>query len=292
MQLDRLKGESARLLRDYTLVLLGTLVAASSFSFFFLPHDVAPGGVTGIAQVISSFTGFPVGLLSFAANVPLFLLGWRRVGWRFALRSFAAMTLMSAFIDLLPVRDLAEDNLLAALFGGALMGVGLGLVVRGGATTGGTDMAAGMLHARLPFLSIPSILLAIDGMVIFVASLRFGFRAGLLALLACFVSAKAMDMVIKGLNTAMQFLIITREKEAIRQRILFEMDRGATEISARGAYSGTEIGALVCVVSRMQAAHLKKIVAEVDPDAFVTVCDVHEVLGEGFTPEKGIAGKN
>ena len=282
------REEKMRLILDYALAALGAFVTAAAFSFFFLPNSLAPGGVTGVAEVVSHFTALPVGLLSFLFNVPLFLLGWRRVGWRFALRSFIAMTLLSAFIDLLPVRDLAGDMLLAALFGGALMGVGLGLVVRAGATTGGTDMAAGMLHERMPFLSIPAIMFIIDGMVISAAALCFGFRAGLLALLACFVSAKAMDAVIKGFNTAMQFLIFTREKETIRERILYEMDRGATELSARGAYSGAEVGALLCVIPRMEAARLKKIVREADPDAFVTVCDVHEVLGEGFTPEAGI----
>lgn len=279
------KKESRRLIRDYILVILGALLTAAAFSFFFLPYDLAPGGVTGIAEVLAFFTGLSVGVLSFLINLPLFLLGWRRVGWRFALRSFIAMTLLSAFIDLLPVKDLAGDMLLSALSGGTLMGAGLGLVVRAGATTGGTDMAAGMLHARISFLTIPVILLIIDGMVIFAAALCFGFRAGLLALVACFVSTKVMDTVIKGVNTAMQFLIITREKDIIRQRILFDMDRGATELSARGAYSGTEVGALICVVPRLEAARLKKIVAEVDPEAFMTVCDVHEVLGEGFTPE-------
>ena len=291
MDRAQFQKEKWRLARDYALVAFGALVTAAAFSFFFLPHDLAPGGVTGVAEVVSHFTGLSVGLLSFLINLPLFLLGWRRVGWRFALRSFIAMTLLSAFIDLLPVRDLAGDMLLAALSGGALMGVGLGLVVRAGATTGGTDMAAGMLHARIPFLSIPAILFFIDGTVIFAAALCFGFQAGLLALVACFVSAKAMDAVIKGFNTALQFLIFTKEKEAIRRRILFEMDRGATELSARGAYSGEEVGALLCVVPRLEAARLKKIVREADPDAFVTVCDVHEVLGEGFTPEAE-AGKN
>ena len=283
--------EWKRLLRDYALLTAGAVTTAAAFAYFFLPHDIAPGGVTGISEVLASLTGGSVGRISFLVNVPLFLLGWRRVGWRFAARSFAAMTLLSLFIDLLPGKDAAGDPLLAAICGGAVMGVGLGLVVRAGATTGGTDMAAGMLHARIPFLTVPVILLCIDGAVIGVAAARFGVRAGLYALLACFISTNAMDAVIKGVNTGMQFMIITREKEKITKRILYQMDRGCTLLAARGAYTGEEIGALLCVVPRLEAARLKKIVAEADPRAFVTVCDVHEVLGEGFSPEAGMGGE-
>ena len=278
-----LKKEAPRLARDYLLLLAGAVVTALAFNMFFIPHDIAPGGVTGIATVLADMTGITVGRLSFLINVPLFLVGWRRVGWRFALRSFVAMTALSAGIDLLPVHDLAGDLTLASLFGGAIMGVGLGMVVRAGATTGGTDMAADMVHVALPFLSVATILLTIDGMVIVVAALRFGLRAGFYALLSCFVSSKAMDAVIKGFNTAMQFTIITAHREEIERRILYEMDRGCTEIQAKGAYSGQAVGMLVCVVPRLETARLKKIVAEADPSAFMTVCNVNEVLGEGFS---------
>lgn len=276
------KREGRQLAHDYALVIIGALMTAASFSWFFLPFDVAPGGVTGIATVISSITGLGVGLLSFLINLPLFLMGWRQVGWRFAARSFVAMMLLSLFIDVLPPLNLAEDIMLASVFGGVLLGVGLGIVVRAGATTGGTDMAAKMVHRRLSFVSIATILLAIDAAVVLVAGLVFGVQAGLWALIALFVSSKAMDVVIKGFNTAMQFLIITREPETIVHRIHHDLDRGCTRLTAHGTYSGEEMGTLLCVVARTEAARLKKLIAEADPNAFVTVCDVHEALGEGF----------
>lgn len=279
------RREAPRLLRDYAQLVPGSVLVGAAFAWFFLAHDIAPGGVTGIAAVFSSVTGMGVGLLSFLINLPLFLLGFHRVGWRFALRSFIAMSILSASIDLLPMRDPAGDMLLASLFGGALMGVGLGMVVRAGATTGGTDMAAGVLHSLLPFLSTPVILLGIDGLVILAAGVRFGAQAGFYALLACFVSTHAMDVVIKGFNTAMQFTVITSNEDEIMRRILHEMDRGCTRIKAAGAYSGKPVGMLMCVVPRMEAARLKKIVSEADPRAFMTVCDVNEVLGEGFSAE-------
>ena len=173
------RHEGRQLVRDYLLVVIGALVTAVSFGWFFLPYDVAPGGVTGIATVISSLTGLSVGLLSFLINVPLFLMGWRQVGWRFAVRSFIAMMLLSLFIDLLPPLDPAGDVLLSTVFGGVLLGVGLGLVVRAGATTGGTDMLAKMLHRVFGFMSIATILFMIDATVVVIAALVFGVQAGL-----------------------------------------------------------------------------------------------------------------
>lgn len=275
--------EGKRLAKDYALILLGTLIAGWSFGSFFLPHDLAPGGVTGISTILAKFLPLSVGVLSFIINVPLFLLGWRTVGWRFAVRSFVAMCLLSLFIDVLPLDDLTGDVMLASVFGGVLMGVGLGMVVRGGATTGGTDMAAKMIHHLIGFMSIPAILFAIDGLVVVIASMVFGVKAGLWALIALFVSSYAMDMVIKGFNTAMQFMIISNHSEEIVRRIHKEIDRGCTRLMAEGTYSRKPVGTLICVLSRMEAPRLKKIVAEIDPDAFVTVCNVHEALGEGFT---------
>ena len=275
--------EGKQLLKDYALIVLGTFLAALSLPLFFLPYDIAPGGFSGISTVLASVLPLSVGLISFVLNVPLFLIGWRTVGWRFAVRSFIAMSLMSLFIDLVPVRDVSGNVLLASVFGGVLLGVGLGLVVRAGATTGGTDMAAKMIHNRVAFLPIATILFLIDGLVVAVAALAFGLQAALWALISLFVSSQAMDSVIKGFNTAMQFMIISRDSEKIVRRIHTESDRGCTRLMAEGTYSGKPVGTLLCVVSRTEAPRLKKIVSEIDPDAFVTVCNVHEVLGEGFT---------
>ena len=277
------KTEGRQLIWDYLLLTLGALITVFAFVLFLLPNDIAPGGVTGIATVLSSLTGLNVGLLSFLINLPLFAIGWRRVGWRFAARSFIAMMLLSLFIDGLPVHDLAGDMMLASLFGGVIMGVGLGMVVRSGATTGGTDMAAMIVHEHWNFLTVPMVLFAIDTVVVIIAAMAFGLQAGLFALVSLFISTKAMDAIIKGFNTAMQFLIISTNQAEIVRRIHDELERGCTRLEATGTYEGRKNGALLCVVSRMEAAKLKKIVSEVDPHAFVTVCDVHEALGEGFT---------
>ena len=275
--------EGKQIARDYAMVIAGSLLLALAFIWFFIPHDIAPGGVTGIATVIAHLTGLNVGLLSFLINLPLFLAGWRQVGWRFAIRSFIAMMLVSVFIDTIPGADLSGDPMLASAFGGVVMGVGLGIVVRAGASTGGTDMAAKMIHKLISFVTIPVVLFMIDAVVVLVAAMVFGLKAAFFALIALYTSTVAMDAIIKGFNTAMQFVIITRNPSAIISRIHTELERGCTSLKATGTYSGDEIGTLLCVISRMEVARLKKLIAEEDPLAFVTVCNVHEALGEGFS---------
>lgn len=278
--------EGRQLVIDYVLIVLGTFLGGIAFNWFFLPYSLAPGGVTGISTVLAHYLPLSVGALSFVINVPLFALGWKNVGWRFALRSFIAMTLMSVFIDIIAPQDMAGNAALASIFGGVALGVGLGLVVRAGATTGGTDMAAQMIHNIIGFLPVATVLLMIDAAVVSVAALTFGVEAGLWALITLYVASKAMDMVIKGFNTAMQFVIISDHSEEIVERIHHDIDRGCTRLMAEGTYSGKPVGTLLCILSRREAPRLKKIVAEIDPHAFVTVCDVHEALGRGFTGEK------
>ena len=217
------RAEGKQLAWDYLLVTLGALLTAFAFAAFFLPHDIAPGGVTGIATMLSSVTGLNVGLLSFLINLPLFAIGWRRVGLRFAVRSFISMILLSLLIDVMPEFDLAGNMMLAAIFGGVTMGAGLGLVVRAGATTGGTDMAAMIVHEHWSMFTVPMVLFAIDGIVVIIAALNFGVQAGLFALVSLYTSTKTMDSVIKGFNTAMQFLIISARQEEIIRRIHTEL---------------------------------------------------------------------
>lgn len=282
MTSKNLREKLLPLMRDYALMLVGALVAAVSFTNFFVPNDIAPGGVTGIATVINHLTAWPVGVVSFVINLPLFLLGYRSGGRRFVVRSFVAMVALSAFIDLLPAVVVTEEPMLASIFGGILLGVGLGLVLRAGATTGGTDLAAQMVHNRFPFLSVGTFLLGIDCMVVLVAGVVFDIQAALVALIALYISTKVMDMVLKGWNTEQQMMIISDEIDEIARHICEDMERGATILEATGAYTGEKRGMLYCVVTRAEIMQVKAIVAQADPRAFVTVSDAHEVMGEGF----------
>ncbi len=267
---------------DYLQIVLGTFLMALSFAIFFLPRDIAPGGITGLATIIASFWAINVGLLSFMINLPLFAAGWKVVSLRFAMRSFLAMTLLSVFIDILPHVDISGDMMLASVFGGIVEGVGLGLVVRGGATTGGTDMAAQMVHRHWPFLSIGMLIMMLDGMVVCIAGWRFGLPAALWALITVAVTSFTTDMVVKGFNTAMQFLIISSASDRITSRIHNELGRGCTRILAKGTFSKQDVGVLLCVVSRVEVFRLRQLIAEEDEHAFVTISDVQKAMGEGF----------
>lgn len=277
------KNKYYPLIRDYAMIAVGALVAGASYAYFFVPNNIAPGGVTGVATVLNYLIGWPsVGTLSFLLNIPLFLLGYRTGGKRFVFRSFLAMLLLSLFIDILPGEPITADGMLASIFGGILLGIGLGLVLRAGATTGGTDLAAQMVHQRFTFISVGTFLFGIDCLVILLAGIVFDVQAALVALIALYVSTKVIDMVIKGWNTEQQMMIISDRAPEIAQRIIHEMDRGATFIEATGAYTGEKRGMIYVVVTRAQIMQIKSIVAEIDAHAFVTVSDAHEVMGEGF----------
>lgn len=177
--------------------------------------------------------------------------------------------------------------MLAAIFGGLTMGAGIGLVIRGGATTGGTDMAAMLVHEQIPAISVGGVLMGIDCLVILLAGIVFDLQSALFALIALYIATRVMDRVIEGLENAKAFFIFSGQSQAIADAVLTRMNRGATLLRAQGAYSRQERDVLLCVVTRMQIPQLKAIVNELDPNAFLMLTDVREALGEGFTREPG-----
>lgn len=266
---------------------LGVIVMGLAYPLFFIEHQIAPGGLTGVATVIHHMVPIPVGLLTFLLNLPLFFISFLRKGRGFVLRSFIAMMGVSAVIDLAPVAAVTTDPMLAAVAGGVMLGVGLGFVLRSGTTTGGTDMAAALIHEKFPVISVGGVLWGIDCVVILAAGLVFDFQVALYSMVALYLSTKLMDQVIEGLNTAKAFFIITDEHEQLTKEIMTQMDRGVTLLHGKGGYSGVEREVLLCVVTRLQTMQLKRIVSQVDAKAFVIVTDVHEAMGEGFKEVKG-----
>ena len=273
-------GEQAR---AYLLILLGSLIGGAAYPLFLLPNSIAPGGLTGIATILNYVFGWPVGITSMVLNLPLFLLGYKTMGRVFTFRSLVATILFSLFIDLLKLPPLTDDILLATVYGALVLGVGLGLIMRGGATTGGTDMIARMVNQRLPFLTVGTFLFLVDCLVILCAAFTMSARAALYALICIFICAKALDLVLAGVGSAKACFIITRRAQPISQRIMGEMNRGATLLNGTGAYSGEERTVLISVVSQREVLPLKKIVRQEDDKAFVFIADTHETLGEGFT---------
>ena len=262
-------------------IVLGCLIGALAYPWFLVPNHIAPGGLTGLATVFNYLFGWPVGTTSLLMNIPLFLIGFKAMGGGFAIRSLAATLLFSLFIDLLPLGCLTQDPMLASVFGGALLGVGLGLILRAGATTGGTDMAARMVHKHLPYLSVGMILFAIDGIAVVLAGIYIHIEHALYAFISIYVSSMLINLVIDGPTTEKACYVITSAYEQVKTEVMAELNRGVTLLSAKGGFSGEERPILLCVVSAQEVARLKMIVRRTDDKAFVFISDAHEVLGDG-----------
>ena len=274
-------------LRAYTLIILGCIIGGAAYPLFLVPNNIAPGGLTGIATILNYLFGMPVGITSMVLNLPLFLIGYRAMGRTFVFRSFIATVLFSVAIDLIKLPSLTDDVLLGSVYGALLLGLGLGLILRGGATTGGSDMIARMVNKRVPFITVGTFLFAVDCLVILAAAFTMSARAALYALICIFISAKAVDLVLAGMGSAKACFIISNKHESIAQRIMDELERGATILPGIGAYSKEPRGVLISVVSRAEVVPVKRIVHEEDEKAFVFITDTHETLGEGFSNLQG-----
>ena len=270
-------------LLSYLQILLGSFLGAAAYPLFLTPNRIAPGGITGIATILNHLLQWPVGTVSLALNVPLFIIGYKAMGRIFAFPSLVATVLFSVLIDVIPFRPMTDDPLLATLYGGVLLGAGLGLIMRGGATTGGSDMVARMVHKKFPFISTGAFLFAIDFVVVAAAGILIGTSEALYALINIFLSAKVMDTVIVGFSSNKACYVISDRWERITQRIMREMDRGVTQLLSRGGYTGAERPTLLCVISRSEITTIKRIIGEEDENAFVIIVEAHETIGDGFT---------
>ncbi len=278
-----------RLLRElyeYVMVIVGALILAANVPLFLEPNRVVSTGVTGLGMLAYFLWGWPIGLVTFIINIPILLAGIRwGGGWRLLIRTVVAVITMTAGIDLFqrvlpPIR---VDPLLYTLFGGLLDGVGIGLVLRGRGTTGGTDIVAQLLSRHRGF-SFGSVFIVVNGVILLGAAVVVGIVPVLYALVVNFVSGRVVDFVQEGGGYARAALIITEAHEEVRYAILRQLGRGVTVFEARGGYTGTVRPALYVVVHRTQVTQLKQIIAELDPRAFVVLSEAHEVLGEGFRP--------
>ncbi len=266
----------------WTQIVLGCMIGGAAYPLFLTPCNIAPGGLTGVGMILNYLFGLPIGTTSLLLNIPLFIIGFRTIGQLFVIRSLVATVLFSVAIDVLNLPALTSDPMLGAIFGGALLGVGLGLILRGGATTGGTDMMAKMVHQKLTFISTGMVLMLIDCIVVIFAAVYIGTTEALFAMVCIVVDGKIIDMVMLGLSKNKACFVMSDQWESISQHILNDMDRGATQLSARGAYSGKERPVLLCVLPPQEVARFKEIVRKEDEHAFMFITEAHEALGEGF----------
>lgn len=269
---------------QWTQLAAGLLLGALGYRMFLVPNDIAAGGFTGIGQLVNHFLSWPVGAVALALNVPLFALSMGRLGLKFGLKSLLASVALSLLIDHLPVGPFTRDPILAAIFGGVVAGAGFGLVLRGGATTGGSDMLGKLVSSRAPVVTVGAVTFTVDVLVIACSAFVFDADKALLAMVSAFLMNRMLDGVLTGPSRAKAYYIISPHSQRIAQRIMEEMDRGVTGLAGRGMYSQKEMTILMCVIGRLEALQLRRIVSQVDPEAFVIVTDVHEALGEGFNP--------
>ena len=269
-------------LKNDLLVLLGLLAAAAAYRMYLIPNQVVNGGFTGVGQLLNHATGISVGLVNVALNVPLFLISLKSMGLGVGLRSLVAMVLLSVLIDHIPLPPATDDMLLASVYGGAISGIGFGLVLRGNATTGGTDMLASLLHRLVPVVKVSYAIFVFDGLVIIASAFVFEAQAAMYGLISAFLCNVLIDLVLEGPNSAHTYFIISDRSAAIADKIMHEMDRGVTGLEAMGMYSHAHKQVLLCVVNRFESMRLRRIVFEVDPRAFVIANKAKEVLGEGF----------
>ncbi|MBR3927476.1 MAG: YitT family protein [Clostridia bacterium] len=278
------------------LIVAGVFVMTISYNIFLVPAKIAPGGVSGAATIFHYLSGkvLPIGALSFAMNLPLFLLGWKQEGRAFIVKTLISTALLSLFLDTLKLPIPEVEPLLAAIFGGAILGIGLGLVVLGDATTGGTDLAAKMIQRKVPHLTIAWVLFILDMIVVIAAAIAFSPAEGLYAMVTIFISTKLMDFILEGSKSSRAFNIITKKADVISERIMNELERGVTLFKGTGMFTGNEVSMLYCVVSSREIVKVKHIIQSEDPKAFIVVSEVHDVGGEGFTynkPERSLFKK-
>ncbi|WP_449537768.1 YitT family protein [Ferdinandcohnia sp. Marseille-Q9671] len=269
-------------LKELIYILLGSATVALSFNLFLLPNKVASGGVSGISTILHTLFGWEAAYVQWAFNIPLFIAGVIFLGKVYGARTLIG-TLFLPFVVYLSrnMEPATLDPLLGSLFGGIGVGLGLGITFRGNASTGGTDLAAQIVH-KFTQISLGKCVAFIDGLIVITAAIVFDIESGLYALIGLFVTSKTIDLVQMGLGNSKMALIITNKQDEVRQEIFAKLDRGVTKLSGHGGYTDDERPMLMCVVNQTEFTKLKQVVRSIDTSAFVVVMDASEVLGEGF----------
>lgn len=273
-------------IRDLGIILIGATIQAFALNLFMVPANLVSGGVSGIAQVIHYYTGWPIGLMVMIGNIPLFFLGWRYLGgFRFAVRTILSVTVFSIAVDLtqniVPPMGISTDSLLNALYGGVLSGLGFAIVYRGKGTSGGTDILARIFSHRWS-IPISQSYMMTDAFTMFLGGIAFGWEKALYAIVMLYTSGISAETISQGSRVVRTALIISDNPNQISAVIMDRLGRGVTSMSGKGMYTGEAHSILYCVVARSEVERLKAIIAEIDPEAFMVIGNGYEALGEGF----------
>jgi len=276
------KKSKGDLIRRLIAVPIGAFIVAVGLEIFLIPNHVIDGGITGISIMLSVTLGLPIGIFLILLNIPFFLLGYKQIGKTFALTSLLGIALMSLFTQLLvPVRPLTTDPILATVFGGLLVGIGVGLVVRNGGSTDGTEILAILVNKGTPF-SVGELVMFINVFILSAAGFVFSWDRAMYSLMAYFIAYKTIDITIEGLEQSKAIWIISEHHEEIGDALNSRLGRGVTYLNGEGAYSGDQKRVIFTVITRLEEAKLKSIVNDIDPGAFLAVGDIHDVKGGNF----------
>ncbi|MDO4712053.1 MAG: YitT family protein [Peptostreptococcaceae bacterium] len=265
-------------------VCIGELLCAIAITFFFIPHRLLSGGVGGIAIMIQYLTDLSSGIFILLINIPIFVLGFRKLPKKFMIFTFISTNLLSVFLMMLKQLDLdlrVEDIMLSAVFGGVINGVGMGILFRYATSQGGLDILA-MIARKEWNMNIGSALMGMNFIIVAIASTLFGVERGMYTLIAMYVAYQCVDKVISGFDDKKQIMIVSQKSIEIAKVIMVDPHRGVTLLQGRGAYTGEHKEVIYCVASNRQVVRIKQIVEELDPKAFMSISDMVEVSGKGF----------
>ena len=273
-------------IKSVVLVVLGAVIYSVGTQYFVVPAQIAPGGAVGIALMINHLTALPIGTLTLLINLPLLVLAWFYLSRQFTVRTAIATVLVTIILDFIvtPIcPQYAGDRLLSSVYGGIVVGVGMAFIFLAGFTTGGTDIAGYLLQKKFPHYSIGHALMIIEGIILVMSIFVFqDVDAGLFGLISVYVQTKVIDMILYGSDAGSQAIIVTKHPQEIADRVIQELERTATILPAKGAYSGNPIDVVLCTVRKSEFVRLKRIIGQCDPSAFVMANETSEVLGLGF----------
>ena len=277
-------------LKRYLFMSVGCLCYAASLGVFLIPNEIVGGGVSGAASLIQIITGLPAGIFIVLINVPILIFGFRLMGWKFIIRCFITTATLGLCTELwtflaeqTTLNQLTRNPLLAALYGGLLQGIGIGLFIKYETSSGGTELLGRITHHVIPFGSIATHVALFDGVVVIVGAFALENSENILhALILIFVSAKVSDLIVMGLTKSKMCYIITTKAQEISEYLISHSPRGVTLINGEGMYSKQPRGVLLTCIKNHQIESLKNMVKQLDQNAFLIVCDANEVYGKGF----------
>ncbi|GIP25210.1 membrane protein [Paenibacillus sp. J23TS9] len=276
------KLSPVELLKKFIFITAGAILMAVALEVFLVPNDIIDGGITGISIVLSKITALPLGIFLFVINLPFLFLGYKQIGKTFAFSTLYGIIVMSVTTQLLHhVSPFTNEKILAVLFGGLILGLGVGLVIRFGGSLDGTEIVA-ILLSKKTRMPVGQIIMVMNVFIFIIAGFVFGWDSAMYSIFTYYMASKVMDIVVEGLNESKSVTIISGEYEEISQTIQDRLGRSTTFIYARGGYSGEDTQMIFCVVTRLELAKLKSVVHEIDPKAFIAIEHVSDVLGGNF----------